>query len=75
MACATIHVVQISPNDWVVRQDSGRELGHYSSRDAAEIVGRKLARKHRADLMIHDRSGKVKTEGQGKGWFARLFGR
>jgi hypothetical protein len=44
MACATIHAAQISPDAWVVKQDSGQELGHYSSRDAAEIVGRKLAR-------------------------------
>ena len=31
MARATIQVVQVALDDWVVRQDSGRELGHYSS--------------------------------------------
>jgi hypothetical protein len=43
MARATIQVVQVAVDDWVVRQDSGHELGRYSS-GAAEIVGRKLAR-------------------------------
>jgi hypothetical protein len=36
---ATIHVVQDdSFDDWVVRDDSGREFGHYPTRETAELV-------------------------------------
>jgi hypothetical protein len=75
MARVTIHVVPLGPEDWVVKEDRGRELGHYPSRDAAAAVGRMLARKHRAELLIQDQSGKTETERPAKGWFARLFGR
>jgi hypothetical protein len=56
-------------------QDDGRELGHYPTRDTAAGVGRILARKHRAELIIQDQSGKAQTEPPTKNWFARLFGR
>jgi hypothetical protein len=74
MAHRTIHVVQLASENWVVRQDGDRELGHYPSRDVAAGVGRILARKHRAELIIEDQSGNMQTERRAKGWFARLFG-
>jgi hypothetical protein len=75
MARATIHVVQLGSEDWVVGQDGGRELGHYPSRDVAAGVGRILARKHRAELIIQGQSGKAQTERPAKSWLGRLFGR
>jgi len=81
MAAVRIHVVQLAPEDWVVRKDDRREpghfreLGHYASRDAAIIVGRKVAAKDRAKLIIHDQAGKTRSERPAKSWLATLFGR
>jgi hypothetical protein len=36
-----IHVVPGEHGDWIVREDGGRELGHYPSQDAAKAVGHK----------------------------------
>ena len=75
MAQAPIHINYIADNDWVVREDSGRERGHYSNRHDAESVGRLLARKRKAALMIHEPTGDVRTErASPSGWIARLFG-
>jgi hypothetical protein len=76
VAKAAIHVLPIQPDDWIVREESGRELGHYPSRQAAEAVGDKLARKRRVELLIHDRNGKVQSRSRpGKSWLGRLFGK
>ena len=65
----------IADNDWVIREESGRERGHYSNRHDAESVGRLLARKRKAALMIHEPTGDVRTErASPRGWIARLFG-
>jgi hypothetical protein len=72
---ATILVVQLASEDWVVRGNSGRELGHYPSRDAAAAVGRRLARKDQAELIIFDLSGETQTEWPAKGWSENIFGR
>jgi Uncharacterized protein conserved in bacteria (DUF2188) len=70
-----IHVIAAAENDWVVREDAGRELGHYSTRREAEAVGRKIAQKRGVELVVQDAAGKVQRTKPRKGWFARLFAR
>ena len=71
----SIHVVANGERDWIVREDGGRELGHYPSSKEAEAVGLKLARKRRVELVVHASEGKVRRSRPRKGWLARLFGR
>jgi hypothetical protein len=52
-----IHVIAGEENDWIVREDGGRELGHYPTRKEAETVGHKLARKRDVELVVHDSTG------------------
>jgi hypothetical protein len=54
----SISVVAVAPYDWVVREDGGRELGHYLTRAEAVAVGRKLAQKRAVELVVQDASGK-----------------
>jgi hypothetical protein len=71
-----IHVLPGEHDDWVVREEKGRGLGHYPSQAAAEAVAHKLARKRQVELLVHDRAGKVeKRMRPGKSWLARLFNR
>jgi hypothetical protein len=70
-----IHVLPGEHPDWVVREDSGRELGHYPTRAAAKAVGFTLARKRRTELIVHDGAGKVRRSRPKKSWISRLLGR
>jgi hypothetical protein len=72
-----MRIQQGEQDDWIVKEDGGRELGHYPSRPEAEAVGRKLARKKKAELVIQDKSGKIEQRSHPyRGWFGRvLFGR
>jgi Uncharacterized protein conserved in bacteria (DUF2188) len=71
----TIEVRSVARDDWVVREDGGRELGHYPSAKAAEAVGRKLQTQGRAaDLRIYAQGGKLQARSRpGAGWLRRLF--
>ena len=70
-----IHVFHVDDADWIVKEEGGRELGHYPSKDAAQEVAHKVARKRKAELLIHDRDGKVeKRLRPSKGWLRKLFG-
>jgi hypothetical protein len=71
----TIHVLPDGEQDWLVREEGGREFGHYPTRAEAETVGHKLARKRGVELVVRDGSGKLQRSRPSKGWFARLFGR
>jgi hypothetical protein len=73
-AAQTIEVRCCADDDWVVREAGGRELGHYPSRQAAEAVARKLARKRRAELLVYANGGLKARARPGKGWLRRLFG-
>ena len=73
MAQLSIHVDQLAADDWLVREKGGRELGHYPSQREAENVGRLVARKRKAVLLVNGRSDA--REGRSHGWFARLLGR
>jgi len=70
-----ISVIKSGECDWIVREDGGREFGHYPSRQEAEAVGYKLARKRHVELVVHDERGRAQRSRPRKGWFARLFGR
>jgi Uncharacterized protein conserved in bacteria (DUF2188) len=70
-----ICVIAASEHDWIVREESGRELGHYPTRPEAEAVGRKLARKRGMQLVFADKGGTQRQLRPRKGWFGRLFGR
>ena len=66
----------ILPNgerDWIVREDGGRELGHYPTRKEAEAVGRKLAHKRGVELVFQDTRGPAQAI-ERRGWFSRLLG-
>jgi hypothetical protein len=79
---ATIHVVQDdSFDDWVVRDDSGREFGHYPTRETAEpnqgnrrastcaevLVAQAVARKSGAEIIIHLPDGRTNCKNFTKG--------
>ncbi len=74
MAQLSIHVEHVAANDWVVREKNGRELGHYPSQQDAENVGRLVARKRKAVLLINGHHD-VRAERVSRSWFARLVGR
>jgi hypothetical protein len=52
-----IGVIQVVPDesfdDWVVRDDSGYELGHCPTRESAELVGQAIARKLRGQFVVY----------------------
>jgi hypothetical protein len=70
-----IRVVPLGADDWVVREDGGRELGHYPSEQDAKSVASKLASKRNVDLLLDDQEGKPRSEHAPRGWLARLLGR
>jgi hypothetical protein len=76
MSATTIHVLpNNSFDDWVVRDDNGRELGHYPTRETAELVARAVARNDRGRLVVHLPDGRTSCESFTRGWIARLLGR
>jgi Uncharacterized protein conserved in bacteria (DUF2188) len=70
-----IHVVPGEHGDWIVREDGGRELGHYPTQHAAKAVGHKLAQKRATELLVHDGGGKVLRSRPRKSWLSRLLRR
>ncbi|MEA2996818.1 MAG: hypothetical protein QOG74_2367 [Alphaproteobacteria bacterium] len=76
MAVAAIHVAPDDGfDDWVIQEDDGRELGHFPTRESAELVAQMLALKRGGELVIHLPDGRTNRRSFKKGWFARLFGR
>jgi uncharacterized protein DUF2188 len=71
-----VHVLPSDHHDWIVKEEGGRELDHYTTKSEAEAVGNKVARKRKVELLVHDRSGAIerRTRPSG-GWFSRLFRR
>jgi hypothetical protein len=71
-----VHVQPRGHDDWVVSQKGGREYGHYPTKFEAEAVGYKIARKQKAELLVHNHLGAVERRLRpAKGWLRRLFGR
>jgi hypothetical protein len=76
MAIAAIHVApDDSFDDWVIQEDSGRELGHFPTRESAELVAQALAQKRGGELVIHLPDGRTNRRSFRKGWIARFFRR
>ncbi len=74
-----IHILPGQHDDWIVKQEGGRELGHYPTRWEAEAVGYKVAHKREVELLVHDRSGAIASRSRHtRSWLSRLsrlFGR
>jgi hypothetical protein len=48
-----IHVTpDESFDDWVVRDDGGHEIGHFPTRESAELAGTALTQKLRGGLLV-----------------------
>lgn len=72
----TLHVVpDDSFEDWVVRTETGSELGHYATREAAELAAEAIARNQEIELVVHLPDGKTIDRNFAKNWFARFFGK
>ena len=75
----TVTAIHVMPDDrfddWIVQDDSGRELGHYPTREAAELVAHPLAQQRCGDLVIHLPDGRTSRQSFAKGWLARFFHR
>ncbi|SED17579.1 hypothetical protein SAMN05444164_3960 [Bradyrhizobium erythrophlei] len=73
---SVVHVVpDDSFEDWVVRTEIGNELGHYSTREAAELAAQAMAQDQGIELVVHLPDGKTIRMNFAKGWVARLFSR
>ncbi len=76
MVDAPIHIVPDEAfDDWIVRDDNGRELGHYPTREAAELFAEPIARRRRSDLIVQLPDGRIQRKSFAGGWLDRLLGR
>jgi hypothetical protein len=74
MAAGAIHVAPDDNfDDWVIH-DNGGDLGHYPTREAAELAAEAIAQRRQAELVIHLPDGRTTRKSFAKGWLARLFG-
>jgi hypothetical protein len=65
-----IHVIPDDAfEDWIVREDGGRELGRFSTRDAAELAARAFLRRCGGAILIH----RCQYQSVEKSWLARWF--
>jgi hypothetical protein len=59
------HAVHVTRNirqpGWIVLRQ-GRSLGTYSTQQAACVVGMRIARRNRVDLVIHGRNGRIRSK-------------
>ena len=68
MTPAIIYVMpDNSFEDWIVQDDSGCKLGHFPTREAAELVAQPLAKTQRGELVIHLPDGKTIHQSFAKG--------
>lgn len=76
MPVVAIHIrPDDSFDDWIVQDDSGRQLGHYSTREAAELFARPLAQKCGGELVIHLPDGQTNRQSFEKSWDGWFFRR
>jgi len=72
----TIHIVPDENfDDWIVREGTGREFGHYATREAAELVAEPLAKERGSELVIHLPGGGTNRKSFANWWLLRLLGR
>ena len=62
-------------DDWIVRDDGGRELGHFPTRETAESIAEAIAREHTDDVVVHLPDGRKDRKTVARGWVARLLDR
>jgi hypothetical protein len=68
MAATALHIVPDECfDDWILRDDSGRELGHYPTREAAELVAQPLARRLESEIVVHLPDGRTSRTSVTKG--------
>jgi hypothetical protein len=61
MATAAIHVFPDSMfEDWIICED-GRELGHYPTMEAGQLIGETVARERAGNLVVHLPGGKTEN--------------
>jgi hypothetical protein len=74
MPVASIHIIpDDSFDDWIVQDDSGRELGHYQTREAAELFAQPLAQKRGGQFVIHLPDGRTSHQDFARWWGSRFF--
>ena len=74
MAATAIHVVPDDNfDDWVVRNDDRHEIGHYPTREEAELAAQATARELQTKLVVHLPDGRTNCTNFTKSWIARLF--
>jgi homoserine acetyltransferase len=71
---SVIHVIPNDSQDWVVKEEGGRELGHYSTLHEAEVVAQAVARKRKGELVLHSLTGDERHRKMHRGWWRRLIG-
>jgi Uncharacterized protein conserved in bacteria (DUF2188) len=74
MSDAAIYVTAVADRDWVVKEASGREFGHYATKSEAQTVGAKLARKRKTALVVDDEHGNRFRTKPARSWLGRPFG-
>jgi hypothetical protein len=56
-------IIHVTPDDslegWIVQDDGGCKLGHFPTREAAELVAQPLAKTQRGELVIHLPDGRT----------------
>ena len=63
MATTAIHVRPDEAfDDWILQNESGRELGHFGTREAAELAARAIAQQFGDELVIHLPDGRTTRE-------------
>jgi hypothetical protein len=71
-----VHVVPDDAfDDWIVREEGGREFGHYPTREAAEVVAQAIARKLGSKLVIELPDGRRQYRSVAKSPLGRLLQR
>ena len=72
----TLHAVPDDMfDDWIVRGDDGRELGHFPTREAAELAAEAFMRDRGGVLVIHLPDGRCEQGTfRGAGWRVGLRG-
>jgi len=74
MTVAAIHVMpDDSFDDWIVQDDEGRDLGHYPTREAAEIVAQPLAQRRGGELVVHLPDGRTSRQSFARRWGTGFF--
>ncbi len=75
MPDAAVYVVPDADfDDWIVQTDTGDEVAHYATREAAELVARQIAQERGIDLVVNLPDGRTTRKSFMKGWLSKLFG-